>query len=78
MTHDVLVHADRRGRLSLSGIVRPDEQYKVSADSRGRILLEPAVVLTETEFSVMNDEAFWSRVAKSTREPHETFELEDL
>lgn len=78
MTQDVLVRADQRGRISLGGIARPNEQYKVSADSLGRIILEPAVVLTATELALMNDEAFWGKVANSVRETHETFELDEL
>lgn len=78
MTQDVLVRADQRGRISLGGIARPNEQYKVSADSFGRIILEPAIVLTATELAVMNDEPFWSRIAKSVHQTHETFELDDL
>ena len=78
MSDASLVRADQRGRVSLGGIVRAEEQYKVTADERGRIILEPAVVLTETELRLLQDEKYWERIRTSLNEPRSPFELDDL
>jgi len=47
---------DSRKRISLATIATRDS-YKVTREPSGRIILDPAVVLTEDELSVLRDPA---------------------
>ena len=77
MSETRVVRPDGRHRVSLGGLVR-DTQYKVTVGDGGRILLEPAVVLTETEARLAGDDGFWERVAAAAAQPRERFELDEL
>lgn len=48
------VTLDSRKRLNLASFA-PRESYKITAEKSGRIVLEPAVVLTEDELAVLSD-----------------------
>lgn len=53
---------DSRKRLNLATIANRTS-YKVTREDSGRIILDPAVILTEDEVSAMNDPATLSAVA---------------
>jgi len=46
---------DSRKRINLATIATRDS-YRVTLESNGRIILDPALVLTEDELAVLNDE----------------------
>lgn len=69
-TDRMLLELDGRRRLTLGKLAEHD-RYLVSVLDSGRILLEPAVVMTESEFALAHDEAFWARVAESAKGPFE-------
>jgi hypothetical protein len=48
------VTLDSRKRINLATIATRDS-YKVTRESNGRIILDPAVILTEDELAVLND-----------------------
>jgi hypothetical protein len=50
------VTLDSRKRINLATIATRDS-YKVTRESNGRIILDPAVILTEDELAVLNDPA---------------------
>lgn len=58
------VELDDRKRAAL-GRLADHQGYLVSKDKKGRILLEPASVITETERRLLEDPAFWDRVGAS-------------
>ena len=60
---------DSRKRINLATIATR-ESYRVTREVSGRIILDPAVVLTEDELAVLNDETTRKAVAtaRSTRE----------
>ena len=45
---------DSRKRINLASIATRTE-YKVTREPNGRIILDPAVILTEDELAVLND-----------------------
>ncbi|MBP2422202.1 hypothetical protein [Microbacterium imperiale] len=55
---------DSRKRMNLASIATRDS-YKVTRESNGRIILDPAVVLTEDELAVLNDPATHAAVEAS-------------
>lgn len=54
---------DTRKRVSLAKIATADS-YMITAEPSGRIILEPAVVMTQTEAQLMADGALRERVAQ--------------
>lgn len=72
-----LVKKDTRGRVSL-GTVLTDGQYLVSCDSEGRVILEPAVVMTAAEQRLLTNPAFLRQMNAAAATPSERVELEDL
>ena len=61
MDTGMLVEKDSRGRLALGQLLDHD-RYIVTRDEVGRLLLEPAVVLTLTEQRLLGDPGFLQRV----------------
>jgi hypothetical protein len=71
-----LVVLDDRMRAPL-GRIADRKEYLVHREPSGRIVLEPAVTLTEAELRLHDDAAFWARVATAIDEPVTPFELPD-
>lgn len=67
---------DERMRAPL-GRIADRKEYLAHLEAGGRIVLEPAVTLTEAELRLRDDAAFWARVAKALEEPATPFELPD-
>ena len=57
----MLVQLDSRKRVSLAKIAKFDT-YVVDVQPSGRIVLEPAVVLTPSEAEIIGDTQLWDRV----------------
>ena len=70
-----LVEKDSRGRLSL-GQVLTEQRYLVTVDRSGRVILEPAVVMTRTEERLLADPAFRSAMTTAASEPTEVLDLD--
>lgn len=70
-----ILEPDARGRVTLGSLATHD-RYFASVDDLGRVILEPAVVLTAA--SLVVDAGFRSRVEHAHAQPAERFELEDL
>lgn len=77
MTDPVLLQRDSRGRVPLGSLGTAD-RYLARADSQGRIVLEPAVVLTSTEERLLSDPDFIARMSEAAEASAETFELDEL
>lgn len=54
MTTTTFMTLDSRKRINLASIATRDS-YRVTSEPNGRIVLEPAVVLTEDELQVLGD-----------------------
>lgn len=63
-----LVSVDERKRVSLGSLATHD-QYLVTAFDDGRLVFEPAVVVTAAEQRAADDPAFWARVAAAAGQP---------
>lgn len=50
-------------------------QYLARREPSGRIVLDPAITLTEAELAVRDDADFWGRVTRTLEEPTTPFEL---
>ena len=72
-----LVEKDSRGRLSL-GQVLTEQRYLVTVDRSGRVILEPAVVMTRTEERLLADPAFRSAMTTAASEPTEVLDLDSI
>lgn len=48
-----LIHADRRGRISLGKHVEPERDYRMTPGRHGEILLEPVSVITDYEKAIL-------------------------
>jgi hypothetical protein len=70
MSGPTLLELDGRRRLTLGRLASHD-RYLATKLEDGRILLDPAVVMTEAEFALAHDDAFWGRVAESAKLPSE-------
>jgi hypothetical protein len=77
MTEPVLLQRDSRGRIPLGSLGTAD-RYLARADSQGRIVLEPAVVLTSTDERLLSDPEFIARMSEAANVPAETFEFDEL
>lgn len=71
--HQTLVELDDRRRVAL-GRLADHDRYLATRDEQGRIILEPVVVMTETERRLLDNEQFWARVVASLEEPTTPFE----
>lgn len=76
MEHKIL-EPDSRGRLSMGSLLIHD-RYIAWRDESGRIVLEPAVVLTATEARLLADPGFRERVEQAAQQPGEPFEFDTL
>jgi len=64
---------DTRRRISLAKIATSDS-YLVTVEANGRILLDPAVVMTKTEVALIADGALQQQVAASLSDPGELYD----
>ncbi len=65
-----LLELDSRRRVTLGRLGQFD-RYLVTELKGGRLLFEPAVVVTQTELDLLQDEAFRQRVTKALDGPFE-------
>jgi hypothetical protein len=77
MADAVVLHKDSRGRVPLGALGAADRSL-ARADSQGRIVLEPAIVLTASEERLLSDTAFIARMGDAAEAPAETFQLDEL
>lgn len=77
MTTSFLVEKDSRGRVSLGSVLSAD-RYLVTADESGRVVLEPAVVMTATEERLLADRGFRAEMTAAASEPASDLDLDDL
>ncbi len=63
-----IAQLDTRGRLSL-GRMATSETYVVTVETGGRIILDPAVVVTRAEERLLSDEGLRVRVAAAMDNP---------
>lgn len=76
-TSSILVQKDSRGRVSL-GTMLTDDQYIVTRDVEGRVILEPAVVMSVAEQRLLTNMAFLQRIGAAAEEPAARLELDEL
>lgn len=74
---ELLVEKDSRGRLAL-GRVADADRYLVRREPNGRIILEPAVVMTATEERLLSDPDFISRMTQAASANASPLDLDDL
>ncbi|MFA5565225.1 MAG: hypothetical protein WC184_04695 [Acidimicrobiia bacterium] len=74
---ETLLVKDSRGRVTI-GNLSDAERFLAYQDSSGRIILEPAVVMTATEARLLSDPEFARRMAKAATSPTEPLDLNDL
>jgi hypothetical protein len=73
----MLVVLDNRKRAPL-GKLATETHYLAHREASGRIVLEPAAILTRAELALRDDERFWARVARALDEPTERIEPDEL
>lgn len=73
----MLFQKDSRGRLPLGQLLDHD-RYLGSRDDQGRIVLEPAVVMTATEERLLSDPEFRARMTEAASAPVEELDLDEL
>lgn len=73
----LLVQKDARGRVSL-GALMTDDRYLVTRDAQGRIILEPAVVMTATEQALLTDPGFIRKMTEEAAAPAARMELDEI
>lgn len=71
------IEPDARGRVSLGQVVE-QRMYVVMSDDEGRVVLEPAVVMTSTEERLLADQAFRSEMTAAAAEPTKPFDFGSL
>ncbi len=76
MSEPILFQKDSRGRLAL-GKIADAERYLVFREANGRIVMEPAVVLTATEERLLRDPDFVERMTAAASEPAAQLDLAD-
>jgi len=74
---ETLLVKDARGRVTIGGLSDAD-RFLAYRDGSGRIVLEPAVVMTATEERLLSDPAFVDRMAAAAAAPAEPLDLDDL
>jgi hypothetical protein len=72
-----LITLDERKRAPL-GRLATQQHYLAHRAPSGRIVLEPAVVVAETELRLRDDVEFWARVNRALAEPTSELELDDF
>lgn len=77
VTEPILFQKDSRGRLPLGQLLDHD-RYLGVRDSEGRIILEPAVVLTVTEQRLLSDASFVARMTEAASQPVEDLDLAEF
>lgn len=77
VSEPILFQKDSRGRLPLGQLLDHD-RYLGVRDEEGRIILEPAVVLTVTEQRLLGDGNFIARMTDAASSPTEDLDLEEL
>lgn len=77
MSEPILFQKDSRGRLPLGQLLDHD-RYLGVRDSEGRVILEPAVVMTAIEQRLLGDADFVTRMTAAASEPVEDLDLESL
>lgn len=73
----VLLQTDSRGRIAL-GKLGNAGHYLARTDPSGRIVLEPAVVRTQTEDRLLRDPEFIARMTRAATEPVSDLDLDQL
>lgn len=77
MTQPIMFQKDSRGRLPLGQLLDHD-RYLGSRDDEGRIVLEPAVVMTVAEERLLSDPQFRARMTQAAAAPVEELDLDEL
>lgn len=77
VTEPVLLEKDSRGRIAL-GKVADAQRYLVHREANGRIILEPAVVMSASEQRLLSDPAFIARMTAAASAPTSSLVLDDL
>jgi hypothetical protein len=77
MKSHFLVEKDSRGRVSL-GQFLTDDPYVVTQEAHGRVVLEPAVVMTTTEKRLLSDPEFRARVTNALQGDFKPLDLDEL
>lgn len=77
MTNSILLEKDRRGRIAL-GKVADAERYLVHREANGRIILEPAVVMSAIEERLLADPAFIARMTTAASASAFRLDMNDL
>lgn len=55
---------DARRRANLAALADHD-RYTVTREASGRIILDPAVVVTEDELKILQNQSLWDNVERS-------------
>ncbi|MGY6501016.1 MAG: hypothetical protein ACXIVQ_09020 [Acidimicrobiales bacterium] len=76
-TSETLLVKDTRGRVTIGGLSDAD-RFIVYRDPSGRIVLEPAVVMTATEARLLGDPGFVRRMSDAATAPTEPLDFDDL
>ena len=67
--HTQLVESDERGRVSLGSRGKARQQYRLTEQPNGALILEPAVVLSEMEVAYLRNAALVARVNDDAAHP---------
>lgn len=73
MTRPIFSQLDSRKRISLAAIATA-EQYLVTTEPGGRIILEPAVVMSQVEMDYLSNKAARATVERSRANPEDAEE----
>lgn len=73
----ILLEKDSRGRLALGKLADAD-RYLARREANGRIILEPAVVMTATEERLLSDVAFVARMTEGASAPTSPLDLDEF
>lgn len=77
VTEPILLEKDSRGRIAL-GKIGDAERYLAHREANGRIILEPAVVMSAAEERLRSDPAFIARMTQAASAPASPLDLDDL
>jgi hypothetical protein len=69
MTSPSLIQTDSRKRVALAGVVQPGAYYLVTAEPSGRIILEPADVVSRLEQQVQANPQIMAEIAAFRANP---------
>ncbi len=73
----ILLEKDSRGRVALGKLANA-ERYLARLEANGRIILEPAVVMTATEERLLCDSTFVARMTEAASAAASPLDLDDL